>query len=395
MIRLGILGLMCLFLLLQSCGSRDTGESHGAGGSPPGTRPLAVWSLSSEPLLEIGVREGPEAYQLHRVTGSVRLPGGRILVANAGSRELRLFSPEGEFLRAVGADGEGPGEFRYPSKIRRLSADSILVWDRSLRRISFFDTDGAFLGARRLLPTRAVIFPGDEWLLDRNWIDSPVAPEDRTAIRRAVEALPAADTSVTVRFLRVTEEGWIWAASRRPPSDSAIDWSVHDLRGREVAHVRTPARFQPHEIGQDYVLGRFQDEMDINFVRLYALEKPAESPPAPGLSPSVGTGAPLDAPPMGPRIPEEVLAGIRSLVKNMASAQEIHYAERYTYTTDVDALTRTVRGGPPEEVEISILFAGTDGWMGTFTHKETGAMCGLSYGYYLPMGWEPGAVICP
>ncbi|MGW8266987.1 MAG: hypothetical protein ACWGSQ_11495, partial [Longimicrobiales bacterium] len=139
--------------------------------------------------------------------------------------------------------------------------------------MSFFDLDGRFLSMGSLRPASANLFPGDEWLLGRNWIDSPVAPRDRGAIRRAVEALPPVDSVATLRYVKVTDEGWLWVSSVRPPSDSAIGWRVFDLEGRRVAEVRTPPRFQPHEMGPDYVLGRYLDPVDVNLVRLYALEK--------------------------------------------------------------------------------------------------------------------------
>lgn len=384
-----------LVFSILACSPQDAPPDRDPSGTSPEQAPVAEWTLTREPLLEIGVAEGDEAYQFHRVAGSVRLGSGGILVLNTGSQQLRLFDETGTYVRAIGREGEGPGEFRDPTRIRTLAPDSIVVWDRELRRISFFDARGEFLGARRLLPSPTQLFPGDEWLYGRNWIDSPVSPSGRDVIRNAVDALPTADTTRTVRYLRVADDGWIWMADRRPPADSAIDWRIYDLRGRPVARIRTPPRFQPHEIGPDYMLGRYQDDLDLNYVRLYGLEKPVGTPEAPGIRTSIGPGIPEDEPVGGPEIPREVLAGIRSLVKNMASLQEIYYSEHYTYTTDVGALFQNSRGGLPDGIDVQILFAGNDGWMGTFTHEKTGAMCGLAYGYYVPMGWMPGAVICP
>ncbi len=43
---------------------------------------------------------------------------------------------------------------------------------------------------------------------------------------------------------------------------------------------------------------------------------------------------------------------------------------------------------------MDILFAGTQGWAGMVTHPESGGRCVLAYGFFVPMGWQPGAVIC-
>jgi hypothetical protein len=94
-------------------------------------------------------------------------------------------------------------------------------------------------------------------------------------------------------------------------------------------------------------------------------------------------------------VPEEVLANMRSIIKNLATLEEIHYSTEMTYTTDLDALDVTLRGEAAEALEVGIPFAGTEGWLVTMTHIPSGRMCAMVYGYFVPMGWLPGQVICP
>jgi hypothetical protein len=98
--------------------------------------------VGSEPLVSIGMLEGPEAYQLFRVADAMRLDDGRVAVVNAGSKEIRLYDRDGVFLGRWGGEGEGPGEFLDPSRIVRWPGDSVAVWDRRLRRLTVFDLDG-------------------------------------------------------------------------------------------------------------------------------------------------------------------------------------------------------------------------------------------------------------
>ena len=107
------------------------------------------WRISREPLLEIGVDDGPEAYQFFELKGAVRLSDGRIVAANGGSGELRYFDSEGVFLYSVGGEGEGPGEFRLLDFIGRLPGDSVLTFDRALLRIQIFDPTGRFARSLR------------------------------------------------------------------------------------------------------------------------------------------------------------------------------------------------------------------------------------------------------
>ena len=389
-----LLFLPGLSVLVMGCRGGEAGEGVLDQAQSSTEGPGEVWTLPEIPLLEIGVREGDEPYQLHQARGSVLLDDGRIVVANAGSQELRFFDSEGRYLKAVGGDGEGPGEFRFPGRVRRIGEDSLLVWDQRLQRVSFFDAEGGYLGSDRVTPTPEIMFPGDEWLLGSFWIDSPVRPSAREPIRRAAQGISIPDSLDGLLYLKVTPQGRIWTSEVRPPADTAITWLVYDLDGLPIARVTTPSRFEPHDIGADFVLGRFMDEVDINYIRLYELKKPAGSPRAPGLDTSPPS---VDPRPRWTRTPkeEEALAPVKNLLKNLASLQEIHYSDNYSYTRDTEILFSDPRARVPEGLSVTILFASQEGWMGTVTDTDSGKYCALAYGAYIPMGWTPGTVICP
>lgn len=85
-----------------------------------------------------------------QVRGAIRLEGGRIVVADGGSHSLRLFEADGSLGGSVGRAGGGPGEFRDISFMGRWPADSIVVWDVQLRRLSVLDGTGTL--ARTFAP---------------------------------------------------------------------------------------------------------------------------------------------------------------------------------------------------------------------------------------------------
>ncbi len=383
-----------LLMPLFACGEGGNDRPEAAVSEGRAVQEPEMWRLAQAPFLEIGVREGEDAYQLHRVHGSVLLEDGQVVVLNGGSQELRFFDSEGRFLHSVGGRGEGPGEFRSPAGLRRAADGGFQVWDQSLLRVSNFAEDGTFQDLQTLLATREEMFPGDDWLLGQDWIVSPVPPGARGPIRAAVEALPSPDSVGTLRILRVTDQGRIWSPRQRPPTDDPVEWEVFDFDGNQVAQVTTPPRFLPHEIGEDYLTGLFLDDVDVNYVRIYRLEKPEGSPPGPGLDRTVVESSSLEPAISSPAPSDSVMADIRSLVKVMASLQEINYSEHYTYTTDVDALIADPRNRKPPDLEIDILFAGESGWAGQVSHPESGGRCLLAYGFYVPMGWQPGAIIC-
>lgn len=96
-----------LMVARDSAGIEIVENSQGASSKVP-----PRLSLSVEPTLQIGSRGGHET-ALHRVVGTTRLADGRIVVANAGTGELRAFGPAGEFVdldgRTIGKAGSWPG----------------------------------------------------------------------------------------------------------------------------------------------------------------------------------------------------------------------------------------------------------------------------------------------
>ena len=102
------------------------------------------WQIGPEPSVSIGVLEGEEPYMLHYARDATKLSDGRIVVANGGSDELRVFDRSGTHVGTWGGQGEGPGEFTALGPVERWPGDSIMAWWAPRRAISVFDSDGNF-----------------------------------------------------------------------------------------------------------------------------------------------------------------------------------------------------------------------------------------------------------
>ena len=109
---------------------------------PPDSR--LPWRISAEPSLSIGSVAGGGPDQFHWVMDATRLPDGRIVIANAGTSELRVFYSDGSHAANWGGRGEGPGEFssEAPTVVARWHGDSIAAPNRWGGRLSIFDQDG-------------------------------------------------------------------------------------------------------------------------------------------------------------------------------------------------------------------------------------------------------------
>lgn len=107
---------------------------------PEGSR--LGWRIGSEPTVSIGVLEGEEPYMLYRAYDAVILSDGRIVVANTGTQELRVFDRSGTHVATWAGEGQGPGEFTDLSQIEPWPGDSIIAWFGPQLGFSVFDADG-------------------------------------------------------------------------------------------------------------------------------------------------------------------------------------------------------------------------------------------------------------
>lgn len=109
------------------------------------------WLVEAEPLVSIGIADGPEEYLLHRVRAATRTTQGRLVIASTGGgHSVRVYAPDGTYLRTLGRAGQGQGEFRQPAQIHVAPGDTLRVWDLGNLRINWFDPDGGFVRDRSI-----------------------------------------------------------------------------------------------------------------------------------------------------------------------------------------------------------------------------------------------------
>lgn len=121
-----------------------------------------AWQIGPEPTVSIGVLEGEEPYMLHWVADATKLPDGRIVVANGGSGDLRVFDEGGSHLVTWGGGGDGPGEFPSLAEVGAWPGDSIVAWFTGAYGMAVFDSNG-HLGRSFVLQSRESV----NWLRPR------------------------------------------------------------------------------------------------------------------------------------------------------------------------------------------------------------------------------------
>ncbi|MGH7468013.1 MAG: 6-bladed beta-propeller [Longimicrobiales bacterium] len=116
----------------------------------------------------------------------------------------------------------------------------------------------------------------------------PVTPEDvdgaidfqvprwapyQSGVRRAYEQMDIPNHWPTFQSVRVDRLGWIWAELFRTTKDATPRWMVFDSSGVARGVVDLPPGFEVQDIGPDQVLGRWLDDLRVEHVRRYRLER--------------------------------------------------------------------------------------------------------------------------
>ena len=76
------------------------------------------------------------------------------------------------------------------------------------------------------------------------------------------------------RALQVDAVGNLWVVDQNRPADTRNSWSLFNPNGEWLGTMVFPDGFLPMDIGDEYVLGRWRDDLDVAHVQLYELIKP-------------------------------------------------------------------------------------------------------------------------
>jgi hypothetical protein len=412
-LRRGVL-LLASGVFATGCGSASTPEPtftvrDSAGieiveSSAPLLGPEA-WTISEEPVLQIGQVEGEDPYLFAGINprGNGDFPYvfrwtmGRIVVCNGMDSTIRIFDRLGDFVRMVGGEGEGPGEYSFIEACWPIPSGMVVAADNYLSFLNLEGTvvrkvlipsvnggrafphgvfeDGSYFVIRRhetpssdgVHDATAGVFvidaagePGSEFLtmkqdrriqqgrysitqqfgpigsitgaadgifygwpetysisefdaqgvlqavISRAWDPLPVTEEDvagwlsfrdtltefqgsdspdlREAYRKQTSIMVFPEHRAPFDEMHVDRIGHLWVRNTHPRYDRIYasfgvrfpfewTWDVFDPQGRWLTTVTLPAAFRAHDIGEDYILGVWRDELDVEYVRMYSLDR--------------------------------------------------------------------------------------------------------------------------
>lgn len=95
----------------------------------------------------------------------------------------------------------------------------------------------------------------------------------RPSMERLLSQLPYPDRLPPYDALHVDAAGHLWAADYRADPAAPRIWRVFSPTGALLGAVELPPRLEPLHIGDDFLLARWTDELGIESIRLYSLNR--------------------------------------------------------------------------------------------------------------------------
>jgi hypothetical protein len=97
----------------------------------------------------------------------------------------------------------------------------------------------------------------------------------RRRLERMFSEIPVPSTLPAFQTFEVDALGYLWVAEYERPGADVQRWNVFDAEGLLLGTVVTPAGLQVHQIGADFLLASWRDDLGVEHVRLYDLERGA------------------------------------------------------------------------------------------------------------------------
>ena len=97
--------------------------------------------------------------------------------------------------------------------------------------------------------------------------------EARAQAMSMLKDMPLVDSFPAFAEILADLAGYLWVLEYRMFGEGPAVWTVFDPDGRIQGLVETPPGLDVLEIGEDYVLGLVEDELGVEYVQLWALDR--------------------------------------------------------------------------------------------------------------------------
>lgn len=171
-----------------------------------------------------------------------------------------------------GGATRGPVPFG-PNTYRVVRGDLLHVADSERFEVASYKGDGTLRRLVRAAYTPEALTPEEIARYKEEQRAESGESRERQFVERSLAATPFPKTKSAFAGMVVDATGATWLRGHSVGSDAPGRWTVFAADGALLGTVELPAGLHVVEIGADYVLGTWQDELDVEHVRLHRLER--------------------------------------------------------------------------------------------------------------------------
>ena len=124
-------------VLASACAGDGSPDESGEPDATGGSADIRPWAAGPWVEAEIEAMSGDDVF-LSSVWDIGVDSRGQVYLIDFAEDGIMVLSPDLTHDRTIGREGEGPGEFLYPSRLQLLPGDSLMVWDSRLQRSTVF-----------------------------------------------------------------------------------------------------------------------------------------------------------------------------------------------------------------------------------------------------------------
>lgn len=151
--------------------------------------------------------------------------------------------------------------------------DRLVLGTRDRYEVSVFEPSGRLVRIVRVqIPPVAVTDAHLEGLLEE-WLARLPSPDMAPAVRTGFRDTPHAEFMPAFEALILDAEGCLWLEDVHLPGDRLRTWTVFDEEGVPLTRLSLPFENRVLDIGEDYVLAVFEDDLGVEYVRSYPLDR--------------------------------------------------------------------------------------------------------------------------
>jgi len=154
-----------------------------------------------------------------------------------------------------------------------VSPDRFYFGSQDGWEIEAYDPSGKLVRLIRLDRDPAAVTDADT----RRYIEdmtTDIPAEYVAQVREMLSAIPVPDVFPPYGALETDALGYLWVADYPRPGEEASTWTIFDPDGRLSGRITAPPHVATLEIGADYLLGVYRDELGVEYLHRYALRRP-------------------------------------------------------------------------------------------------------------------------